>query len=218
MLMNEYQEYIAEGEKHRKKPFFRKTKSIDEGNGVAAMSSFLLHNASNHSFASTAMLPNGSIVHSGNGGFLAQSGGGAPSLHHSSSMVTAGSTTMAASTTTAAPTYVPDDMAFVYLDAKSYPFDMDYIQTFDTLCEVLCLVYNRIADTIATLSQTQALQDTIHKIDAKFKKIICLITKEIDELARQAIGDEFSALGYYSVAKSSGPNASFSMAWDPSEG
>ncbi|KAJ1992211.1 hypothetical protein H4R33_001094 [Dimargaris cristalligena] len=190
ILMNEYHDYIAEGEKQRKKTFFRKSRTAEE-----------------------TLLLNASHTTGNNGLASINSNGSAPlgvanGPNHHAVSGTLSSSSPYAGHSSAGPSnsyyvFLPEGMDFNYLDVRHFPFDLDYIQTFDTLCEVICLVYNRLSDTINTLVESPALQDMITKIDGKFKKIIHLVLKELDELARQLIQDEFFTLGFCEATKTS---------------
>ncbi|KAJ1966619.1 hypothetical protein IWQ62_002352 [Dispira parvispora] len=189
ILTNEYQDYIVEGEKQRKKNFFRKSRNTDDslsggnGSGNSSGTSALPSNSTGLT-GSSANLSTGQFstpFHSSfaNNGTTSTSGGMVQHLN-----------------------MVPEGMTFDYLQPRNFPFELDYIHIFDTLCEVICLVYNRITETMVSLPHSQSLQDTIVKIDAKFKKIISTVTKELDDLTRQIIQDEFTALGAPYSAKS----------------
>ncbi|KAG0660835.1 hypothetical protein C6P46_004390 [Rhodotorula mucilaginosa] len=105
------------------------------------------------------------------------------------------------------------------------PFELDYFQVLTTMCEILVEIYTRIgsylgpsmsASSTTSLSATglfpqppmvargagsgalglsPTLIDTVYKVDARLKKLISLLSKEIDTLARAAIKAELNSLG-----------------------
>ncbi|RUS32147.1 hypothetical protein BC938DRAFT_476168 [Jimgerdemannia flammicorona] len=74
------------------------------------------------------------------------------------------------------------------------PFELDYIQTFFTLCDILCEVYHKLLMNTNGGVCTQPFCELVLKIDGRFKKIISLITKELDALARNAIREELETI------------------------
>ncbi|KAJ1655110.1 hypothetical protein IWQ61_005077 [Dispira simplex] len=205
ILTNEYQDYVVEGEKQRKKTFFRKSRNTDDGLSGG--------NGSGNSSGTSALLsnPNGLTGSSAN----LSTGQHSTSFHSSFANIGTGPTPGG---TTQHLNMIPEGMTFDYLQPRNFPFELDYIHIFDTLCEVICLVYNRITETMTSLPHSQSLQDTIVKIDAKFKKIISTVTKELDDLTRQIIQDEFTALGApYSTKSGSTAMSSSTTLWDHGE-
>ncbi|KAK4053822.1 hypothetical protein OIV83_001478 [Microbotryomycetes sp. JL201] len=115
-----------------------------------------------------------------------------------------------------------------YLIAPNIPFDLDYVQAFITLCEVLSETYRKISTHLGParppsfpqppsasstsgfsklLSQSDkpgvngvspAVAETVLKIDARLKKIITLVSKELDGCARAAVKRELAMLDTYS--------------------
>lgn len=81
---------------------------------------------------------------------------------------------------------------YSYLIVPNTPFDLDYFQTFNTLCDILVEVYSKLLFGAQQCSPT--VLETVIKIDAKLKKILTLVTKELDSLARKAIKEELMAL------------------------
>ncbi|CAH1763415.1 11152_t:CDS:2 [Entrophospora sp. SA101] len=63
-----------------------------------------------------------------------------------------------------------DTGEYNYLFVPNIPFDLDYFQTFYTLCDILVEVYNKLL------------------------KIVALITKEIDSLARNTLKEELKSI------------------------
>ncbi|CAI2174932.1 3225_t:CDS:2 [Funneliformis geosporum] len=78
---------------------------------------------------------------------------------------------------------------YTYLFVPNIPFDLDYFQTFYTLCDILVDVYNKLLEGTAT-TLTASFTESVLKVDGKFKKIIALVAKEIDTLARNTIKEE----------------------------
>ncbi|KAJ1927225.1 hypothetical protein IWQ60_003114 [Tieghemiomyces parasiticus] len=225
-LMQEYQDYTAEAEKQKKKTFFRKSRGAEEallsassaggmaqaapaagnGGGVGSYVGSSLgltssqyggpgvSNASSTTVASTmtAVVNNG--PGGGSGGMMATSSTTLGATNIGSGGNSGGGGSGGAG-------FLPEGMQFNHLEARNFPFDMDFLHTFDTLCEVICLVYNRLSDMVSLVSQNQGLQDTLTKIDARFKKIIQTMLKELDELAKQTIQDEFAALSLCNTGK-----------------
>ncbi|KWU44913.1 hypothetical protein RHOSPDRAFT_4961, partial [Rhodotorula sp. JG-1b] len=104
------------------------------------------------------------------------------------------------------------------------PFELDYFQVLTTTCEILVEIYTRIgsylgpstsSSSTTSLSATglfpqppmvargagsgalglsPTLIDTVYKVDARLKKLISLLSKEIDTLARAAIKAELNSL------------------------
>ncbi|GAA6047675.1 hypothetical protein JCM3770_001621 [Rhodotorula araucariae] len=104
-----------------------------------------------------------------------------------------------------------------FLFTPNIPFDLDYFQVLITTCELLIETYAKIASYLgpATTSAglfpqppgvgvgvaqrgsvglSQALADVVYKVDGRLKKLVTLLSKEIDTLARQAIKNELSAI------------------------
>ncbi|KAM0792328.1 hypothetical protein ACM66B_005011 [Microbotryomycetes sp. NB124-2] len=111
-----------------------------------------------------------------------------------------------------------------YLVAPNIPFELDYIQVFVTLCDMLSETYRKISAHLGParspsfpqppsassmsgfsklLSQgdkagvngvSPAVADTVLKIDARFKKIVTLVSKELDGCARAAVKRELAML------------------------
>ncbi|BGP37757.1 hypothetical protein JCM10449v2_001679 [Rhodotorula kratochvilovae] len=109
-----------------------------------------------------------------------------------------------------------------FLFTPNIPFDLDYFQVLITTCELLIETYAKIASYLGpsasaglfpqppgagargsvlggsgsgSVGLSQALADVVYKIDGRLKKLVALLSKEIDTLARQAIKNELNALG-----------------------
>ncbi|KAJ1669984.1 hypothetical protein EV182_008485, partial [Spiromyces aspiralis] len=87
-----------------------------------------------------------------------------------------------------------DSNDFSYLDMRMPPFDLSFLQVFDTFCQITIIMYSRLADVLSSVPITQAVFDTVGRIDQRFKKVTATITKELDELARSGITRELSSL------------------------
>jgi len=84
---------------------------------------------------------------------------------------------------------------------------LDYFQTFYTLCDILVEVYNKLLGGTKNLWSGQ-FTESVLKIDGKFKKIIALVTKEIDSLARNAIKEELLSIDPMMSSSSTGSGGS----------
>ncbi|GAA5910296.1 uncharacterized protein JCM6883_001145 [Sporobolomyces salmoneus] len=103
-----------------------------------------------------------------------------------------------------------------YLFIPNIPFELDYLQVLTTTCELLIRVYSKISSYLGVGSEpiktpsggivgtgggggvgalSQNLAEIVLKIDGKLKKLIALLSKEIDNLARIAIRNELDVLG-----------------------
>ncbi|CAG8522755.1 11577_t:CDS:2, partial [Acaulospora colombiana] len=82
---------------------------------------------------------------------------------------------------------------YTYLFVPNVPSELDYFQTFYTLCDILVEVYNKLL-TGTTHTLTTSFIESVQKVDGKFKKIIALIAKEIDTLSRSTIKDELRVI------------------------
>ncbi|GAA98069.1 uncharacterized protein L969DRAFT_86013 [Mixia osmundae IAM 14324] len=110
-----------------------------------------------------------------------------------------------------------DDDSYLY--AMNIPFELEYFQVFLALCDILVKIYERINSYItpnqngaSTGSPTSpqftitssgfpqppglnsTLVETAQKADNKLKKIVALVTKETDAVARSVIRDELFSL------------------------
>ncbi|KAG9288197.1 hypothetical protein G9A89_020503 [Geosiphon pyriformis] len=82
---------------------------------------------------------------------------------------------------------------YTYLYVPNIPFELDYFQTFYTLCDILVEIYHKLLVGTANMWAGQFAENVL-KADGKFKKIISLVTKEIDSLARNAVKEELSSV------------------------
>ncbi|KAJ2702966.1 hypothetical protein FB645_004091 [Coemansia sp. IMI 203386] len=79
---------------------------------------------------------------------------------------------------------------FSYLDTHTPPFDLDFLQVFDTFCQITVIMYTKLADSLLSIAISQSAFDNIAKIDSRFKKMIGVVTKELDELVKNAVTKE----------------------------
>ncbi|KAJ1999297.1 hypothetical protein H4R26_005122 [Coemansia thaxteri] len=79
---------------------------------------------------------------------------------------------------------------FSYLDTHTPPFDLDFLQVFDTFSQITVIMYTKMADSLLSIPITQAAFDSIAKIDSRFKKMLGVVTKELDELVKNAVTRE----------------------------
>ncbi|KAJ1641904.1 hypothetical protein J3B02_006386 [Coemansia erecta] len=79
---------------------------------------------------------------------------------------------------------------FSYLDTHLPPFDLDFLQVFDTFCQITVIMYTKLADSLLSIAISQSAFDNIAKIDSRFKKMIGVVTKELDELVKNAVTKE----------------------------
>ncbi|KAI9280434.1 hypothetical protein BY458DRAFT_500676 [Sporodiniella umbellata] len=77
-----------------------------------------------------------------------------------------------------------------YLILPHIPFEMDYFETFFTMVDIIAEAYYKLLVGTEGPICTQAFFELVIKCDAKFKKIVSMITKELDQLARDAIKEE----------------------------
>ncbi|KAL9544894.1 hypothetical protein MBANPS3_007398 [Mucor bainieri] len=93
-----------------------------------------------------------------------------------------------------------------YLIIPHIPFEMDYFETFFTLIDIMAEAYYKLLVGTEGPICTQAYFELVLKCDGKFKKIVTMITKELDLLARNAIKDELKLIDpLCSQAKVSSP-------------
>ncbi|RCI04497.1 hypothetical protein CU098_008823 [Rhizopus stolonifer] len=83
---------------------------------------------------------------------------------------------------------------YAYLMIPHIPFEMDYFETFFTLIDIMAEAYYKLLVGTEGPICTQAYFELVLKCDAKFKKIVTTITKELDVLARNAIKDELKLI------------------------
>ncbi|KAJ2777635.1 hypothetical protein H4R18_005046 [Coemansia javaensis] len=102
---------------------------------------------------------------------------------------------------------------FSYLDTHMPPFDLDFLQVFDTFCQITVIMYTKLADSLAAMPITQGVFDSIGKIDSRFKKVICVVTKELDELVKSSITKELRLVDPLDMAS---PENDLNTDWETS--
>ncbi|KAJ2546104.1 hypothetical protein EV175_005723 [Coemansia sp. RSA 1933] len=103
---------------------------------------------------------------------------------------------------------------FSYLDTHSPPFDLDFLQVFDTFCQITVIMYTKLADSLMSVAITQAAFDNIAKIDSRFKKMVGVVTKELDELVKNAVTKELRLIDPLDMAAS--PDNEINTDWETS--
>lgn len=103
-----------------------------------------------------------------------------------------------------------DTESFSYLDTHAPPFDLDFLQVFDTFCQIAVIMYTKLSDSLLAVSMTQAAFDSIARIDSRFKKMIAVVTKELDELVKAGITRELRMIDPLDTAADHDINAD----WD----
>ncbi|KAI9295684.1 hypothetical protein K502DRAFT_324214 [Neoconidiobolus thromboides FSU 785] len=88
---------------------------------------------------------------------------------------------------------INENSEFINLDIKNVPFELDYLQVFYALCNIICVVYHKIVDNMKVPVPSSYIE-TMYKVDNKFKKIIQIVTKELDNIVRNSIKEELGIL------------------------
>ncbi|KAI9470522.1 MAG: hypothetical protein EXX96DRAFT_584628 [Benjaminiella poitrasii] len=81
-----------------------------------------------------------------------------------------------------------------YLIIPHFPFELDYLETFYTLIDTMAEAYYKLLVGTEGPNCTQPYFELVLKCDGKFKKIVAMVTKELDVLAREAIKDELNLI------------------------
>ncbi|OLL26416.1 hypothetical protein NEOLI_002442 [Neolecta irregularis DAH-3] len=82
-----------------------------------------------------------------------------------------------------------DEQIYTHLQTMNIPFQPDFFQVFSTLCDVLIEVYCKILNT--SPPDTSTLQfDLFQKFDARIRKLLTGVIKDVDVLARNLIHSE----------------------------
>ncbi|CEP13146.1 hypothetical protein [Parasitella parasitica] len=93
-----------------------------------------------------------------------------------------------------------------YLIIPHIPFEIDYLETFFTLIDIMAEAYHKLLVGTEGPICTQSYFELVLKCDGKVKKIVTMITKELDLLARNAIKEELKLIDPLSfMAKISSP-------------
>ncbi|KAI8976778.1 hypothetical protein BDB01DRAFT_844402 [Pilobolus umbonatus] len=84
---------------------------------------------------------------------------------------------------------------YTHLMLPHIPFEMDYLETFFTLVDTIAEAYYKVvSDKEEGSVCTHAYFELVLKCDGKFKKIVNMVTKELDSLARNAIKEELKLI------------------------
>ncbi|KAJ2697134.1 hypothetical protein H4218_004158 [Coemansia sp. IMI 209128] len=100
---------------------------------------------------------------------------------------------------------------FSYLDTHTPPFDLDFLQVFDTFCQITVIMYTKLADSLLSIPITQTAFDSIAKIDSRFKKMLGVVTKELDELVKNAVTRELRLIDPLDMAS---PDNEINTDWE----
>lgn len=87
-----------------------------------------------------------------------------------------------------------------YLILPHIPFEMDYFETFFTMVDIMAEAYYKLLVGTEGPICTQAFFELVLKCDGKFKKIVSMVTKELDQLARDAIKEELRMIDPISLS------------------
>ncbi|KAJ9058442.1 hypothetical protein DSO57_1012241 [Entomophthora muscae] len=66
------------------------------------------------------------------------------------------------------PSTTPDPTDFINLEIKNVPFELDYLQVFFALCNIVCVVYHKIVDNMR-IPVPPSYIEQMYKVDVKFK-------------------------------------------------
>ncbi|KAJ1932717.1 hypothetical protein GGF37_006965 [Kickxella alabastrina] len=102
---------------------------------------------------------------------------------------------------------------FSYLDTHTPPFDLDFLQVFDTFCQITVIMYTKLADSLLSIAISQSAFDSIAKIDSRFKKMIGVVTKELDDLVKNAVTKELRLIDPLDMAS---PENEINTDWETS--
>ncbi|OZJ02184.1 hypothetical protein BZG36_04320 [Bifiguratus adelaidae] len=86
-----------------------------------------------------------------------------------------------------------DSGDYTYLQVPIIPFELDYLQTFFTLTDILVETYHKLLLGTQDVCN-QAFCESVVKIDGKIKRIITLVTKELDSIARKSIKEQLELI------------------------
>ncbi|KAI9355332.1 hypothetical protein DFJ73DRAFT_825179 [Zopfochytrium polystomum] len=85
---------------------------------------------------------------------------------------------------------------YTYFETPHLPFELDYGYTFQALCDVLISMYGKFVNNTEMVCN-QTYMDAVMKVDAKVKKIITIVQKDLDSLARVEVKAEIASLQLY---------------------
>ncbi|KAI8871405.1 hypothetical protein GQ42DRAFT_162049 [Ramicandelaber brevisporus] len=173
ILMSEYDAVMQEGTKTKKRSLFRKSKVNDESSSTV--------NELGAGLAISVAGMNDSTA-AGEGDGLGPNSGSAFSIP-SSAAVGLG--------TQLSPL---ESGQFTYLDVRHIPSELDFFQTLDTFCLLMAKIYHKILAAVPTLPNAQMALEAVTKSDAKIRKIIQWIVKDLELLATSSIAIEIERL------------------------
>ncbi|KAG9073135.1 hypothetical protein KI688_000922 [Linnemannia hyalina] len=78
------------------------------------------------------------------------------------------------------------------LDVRPLPFQLDYIITFASLCDMIAQVYEKLSGH-ENIWNMQTL-DLFQRVDNRFKKILATVSKELEVMARDVMVDELNSM------------------------
>ncbi|OAQ34570.1 hypothetical protein K457DRAFT_45469, partial [Linnemannia elongata AG-77] len=78
------------------------------------------------------------------------------------------------------------------LDVRPLPFQLDYIITFASLCDMIAQVYEKLSGH-ENIWNMQTL-DLFQRVDSRFKKILATVSKELEGMARDVMVDELNSM------------------------
>ncbi|KAI1317729.1 hypothetical protein EDD11_007903 [Mortierella claussenii] len=78
------------------------------------------------------------------------------------------------------------------LEVRQLPFTLDYVITFASLCDMIAQVYEKLGAENRTWTLTS--MEMFQKIDNRFKKILMVVSKELEAMAREVMLDELNAM------------------------
>ncbi|KAI8802816.1 hypothetical protein BJ742DRAFT_831534 [Cladochytrium replicatum] len=86
------------------------------------------------------------------------------------------------------------DSSNSFLEFAHVPIEVDYVQTFTSLCEVLLASYKKIGRGASTQGSNLQLIEPFSKADAKVKKILAVVLRELDVVAKNMLKEELSSI------------------------
>lgn len=96
---------------------------------------------------------------------------------------------------------------YQFLLTPGLPFDCDYSETFNTLCDVLCDVYRHLGQAVAAKAEQEAgseegapslgvVVESFTKVDSRVKKLVLGgLVREFEEASRQGVKSEVAGVG-----------------------
>ncbi|KAF9144421.1 hypothetical protein BGX30_012879 [Mortierella sp. GBA39] len=78
------------------------------------------------------------------------------------------------------------------LDVRPLPFQLDYIITFASLCDMIAQVYEKLSGHENIWNMLTL--DLFQRVDNRFKKILATVSKELEVMARDVMVDELNSM------------------------